>query len=57
MVINVLFAVVILGISSTYSNLTAGIKPSLQDACIDSKCTFLNNSSAQNNTDLRLVQI
>jgi len=57
MVINVLFAVIILGIFSNYSNLAAGIKPSQQDACIDSKCTFLNNSSAQNNTDLKLVQI
>lgn len=54
---NLVFGVVILGIFSTYSNLSGGSKPSVEDGCIDSKCTFLNDSSAQNNIDKQMVQI
>jgi hypothetical protein len=57
MVVNLVFGVVILGIFSTYSNLSGGSKPSVEDGCIDSKCTFLNDSSAQNNIDKQMVQI
>ena len=50
-VANMLIAVLLFGLFATLANLSAGDIPSQLDNCLDSKCIFLNNSSAKNNQD------
>ena len=56
-VANMLVAVLMFGIFTTLANLYGGDGPSTLDNCMDTKCIFLNNSSARNNLDDYLTNI
>jgi hypothetical protein len=56
MIVNLLFAAAILGIFATAANLNQGTAPATLDACTDPTCTFLNNSSAYNNSSSSLLE-
>lgn len=54
-----LIAASMFGIFTTIANLSGGDGPSTNDQCLtsDSKCIFVNNSSAQNNSNDYLIKV